>query len=234
MNLGEFIDNVQGSHRPEGGGVLPAPLLPLGERRQAPPPAPLPPGGAGRRHTEARPSPSKPTGAPPSSARWAPARPSSPQPPRTWRASSAFSWCWGRLTWFPSGSGRWSMTVPGAPRRHRQVHHRPGAAPLLHRLRSPLRHYEQREGEAVLPLEGRRHTAVGHVAKGTAGAGRGDGGALPGPLLPRLHRAGRGQRRRAPYGRGPEPPQATPAPTAAPPSGRPTSPAPPATLCRTT
>ena len=34
------------------------------------------------------------------------------------------------------------------------------------------------------------------------------GGALPGPLLPRLHRAGRGQGRRSPDGRRPEPPQA--------------------------
>ena len=46
------------------------------------------------------------------------------------------------------------------------------------------------------------------VSKGRLLAGRGDGGALPHPLLPRLHGAGRGQGRRAPDGRRPEPPQA--------------------------
>ena len=44
--------------------------------------------------------------------------------------------------------------------------------------------------------------------EGQAGAGRGDGRALPGPLLPRLHRPGGGQGRRSPHRRGPEPPQA--------------------------
>ena len=46
------------------------------------------------------------------------------------------------------------------------------------------------------------------TSRGRLIAGRGDGGALPGPLLPRLHGAGRGQGRRAPHGRRPEPPQA--------------------------
>ena len=46
------------------------------------------------------------------------------------------------------------------------------------------------------------------VSKGKAPAGRGDGRALPHPLLPRLHGADRGQGRRAPDGRRPEPPQA--------------------------
>ena len=101
-----FHRHVQGRHRPAGGGVLPAALPPLGERRQAAPPAPLPPGGADRRHPWRGPSPSRPTGAPPSSARWAPARPSSARPPRTWRASSA-SASSARPTWCPSGSGRW-------------------------------------------------------------------------------------------------------------------------------
>ena len=49
--------------------------------------------------------------------------------------------------------------------------------------------------------------AVGHV-QGKAHTGGGDGGALPHPLLPRLHGAGRGQGRRAADGRRPEPPQA--------------------------
>ena len=44
--------------------------------------------------------------------------------------------------------------------------------------------------------------------EGQAPSGRGDGRAVPGPLLPRLHRADRGQGRRSPHRRGPEPPQA--------------------------
>ena len=93
------------------------------------------------------------------------------------------------------------------PRRHRRVHHRPGAAPPLRRLRPPVRGDEPGEGQAVLPLDARRDTAVGHV-QGKAHTGGGDGGALPGPLLPGLHGAGRGQGRRAADGRRPEPPQA--------------------------
>ena len=46
------------------------------------------------------------------------------------------------------------------------------------------------------------------VSRGRLLSGRGDGGALPGPLLPRLHRAGRGQGRRAADGRRPEPQEA--------------------------
>ena len=63
------------------------------------------------------------------------------------------------------------------------------------------------EGQAVLPLDARRDTAVGRL-EGQAPAGRGDGRALPGPLLPRLHGADRGQGRRAPHGRRPEPQEA--------------------------
>ena len=83
------------------------------------------------------------------------------------------------------------------PRRHRRVHHRPGAAAPLRPLRPAVRGDEPGEGEAVLPLDARRDTAVGHV-QGKAHTGGGDRGALPGPLLPRLHGAGRGQGRRAP------------------------------------
>ena len=46
------------------------------------------------------------------------------------------------------------------------------------------------------------------TSRGRLIPGGGDGGALPGPLLPGLHGAGRGQGRRAPHGRRPEPPQA--------------------------
>ena len=63
------------------------------------------------------------------------------------------------------------------------------------------------KAQAVLLLAGRRHPAVGRL-EGKAPAGRGDGRALPGPLLPRLHGAGRGQGRRAPDGSRPEPSQA--------------------------
>ncbi len=52
------------------------------------------------------------------------------------------------------------------PRRRRRVHHRPGAAPPLRRLRPPLRGDEPGEGQAVLPLDARRHRAVGNVSKG--------------------------------------------------------------------
>ena len=47
------------------------------------------------------------------------------------------------------------------PRRHRQVHHRPGAAAPLRRLRPPLRGDEPGEGQAVLPLDARRDTSGG-------------------------------------------------------------------------
>ena len=65
----------------------------------------------------------------------------------------------------------------------------------------------QGEGQALLPLDARRATAVGRL-QGQAVAGRGDGRALPGALLPRLHGAGRGQGRRAADGRRPEPQEA--------------------------
>ena len=45
-----FHRHVQGRHSPEGGGVLPAALPALGERRQAAQAAPQTPGCAGRRH----------------------------------------------------------------------------------------------------------------------------------------------------------------------------------------
>ena len=45
-----------------------------------------------------------------------------------------------------------------------------------------------------LPLDARRHRAVGRL-QAQAGAGRGDGRAVPGALLPRLHRSDRGQGR---------------------------------------
>ena len=99
------------------------------------------------------------------------------------------------------------MTVPGVRAAIVRVHHRPGAASPLRRLRPPLRGDEPGEGQAVVPLDARRDTAVGRL-QGQAGAGRGDGGALQGPLLPRLHRAGSGQGRRATDRRGPESPQA--------------------------
>ena len=67
---------VQGRDSAEGGGVLPAALPALGERRQAPPPAPYPPLGRRPTPSGARPSRYWPTGEPPSAARWAPARPS--------------------------------------------------------------------------------------------------------------------------------------------------------------
>ena len=62
MNLGDFIDIFKGRHRPAGGGVLPAPLPALGERRDAAQAAPQAPGGAGRRHQGRGPLPQSPPG----------------------------------------------------------------------------------------------------------------------------------------------------------------------------
>ena len=71
----------------------------------------------------------------------------------------------------------------------------------LHRPRPPLRHHVQGTGQALLPLAGGIHRAVGHI-QGRAHPGRGDGGALPGPLLPHLRQPDRGQGRCAPHRRG--------------------------------
>ena len=46
------------------------------------------------------------------------------------------------------------------------------------------------------------------VSKGRLPSGRGDGRAVPGSLLPRLHGSDRGQGRRSPHRRGPEPQEA--------------------------
>ena len=48
MNLGGFIDKFKERHSEKGGGVLPAPLPALGERRHDPQTAPQAPGGADR------------------------------------------------------------------------------------------------------------------------------------------------------------------------------------------
>ena len=63
------------------------------------------------------------------------------------------------------------------------------------------------EGQAGPPLDACRHPAVGSLER-KAPSGRGDGRAVPGSLLPRLHGADRGQGRRAPDGRRPEPQEA--------------------------
>ena len=205
MNLGEFIDNFKEAIARRVVESYPPLYRPSENGGTAPPPAPLPPGGAGRRHQGRGPLPRSPPG------HHRRRRDGHRQDlhRRRRRAHGGLPAHSGALPAPPGAQVEAGGGADGArrSRRHRQVHHRPGAAALLHRLRPPLRHDEQREGQAVLPLEGRRHRAVGHV-EGQAGAGRGDGGAVPGPLLPRLHRADRGQGRRAPDGRRPEPPQA--------------------------
>ena len=116
-------------------------------------------------------------------------RGNSPAPiQRTWRASRGFS----SSHLVPKWKREVEMTVPGV-RGHRRVHHRPGAAAPLHRLRPPLRGDEPGEGQAVLPLDARRTSGGPSLREGSCG--RRDGGALPGPLLPRLHGADRGQGR---------------------------------------
>ena len=66
---------------------------------------------------------------------------------------------------------------------------------LSRRPRPPLRRHVAGTGEALLPLAARRRRAVGRLRR-QADQGRGDGRALPRPLLPGLLRAGRGQGRR--------------------------------------
>ena len=200
-----FHRHVQGRHSAKGGGVLPAPLPALGERRHAPQAAPKAPGSAGRRHQGRGPLPQ---GTPGHHRR----RRDGHRQDLHWRGGGAHGGIPAHPHHLPAPPGAQVEAGGGddgarRPRRHRRVHHRPGAAAPLRRLRPPVRGDEPGEGQVVLPLDARRHTAVGHV-QGQAHTGGGDGRALPHPLLPRLHGADRGQGRRAPDGRRPEPPQA--------------------------
>ena len=206
MNLGGFIDTFKDANSAKGGGVLPAALPALGERRHAPPGCSESPWGHRPTPSGARLSPSRPTGAPPSSARWARARPSSARRRLTWRDSSASSSS-ARPTWSPSGSGEIEQTVPGVraaivesitdlERLRLSV----GSGPLFAVMSREKAKLSYRWMPAVIERWGR--------LEGKALTGRGDGGALPGPLLPRLHGADRGQGRRAADVRGSEPPQA--------------------------
>ena len=99
--------------------------------------------------------------------------------------------------WKREGGGDRS---PG-PRRHRHLHHRPGAAQAVRGSRPPLRGDVQGKGKAFLPLVPRRDPAVGR-RRGPVGAGRADRGTLPGALLPLLSRSGGGQGRGSPDQRG--------------------------------
>ena len=58
------------------------------------------------------------------------------------------------------------MTVPGVRAAIVRVHHRPGAAPPLRRLRPAVRGDEPGEGQAVLPLDARRAIERWAVSKG--------------------------------------------------------------------
>ncbi len=194
--------HLQGGHRPAGGGVLPAALPAIGERRHAPPPAPHTPGSAGGRHQGRGPLPRSPPGNDGGGR-------NGHRKNVHRRFGSTHGGLQAHLGALPAPpraqvEARGRADGAGRTRRHRRVHHRPGAAAPLHRLRPPLCGDEPGEGQAVLPLAGRRHLQVGNV-QGQAGTGRGDGGAVPGPLLPRLHGADHGQGRRAPDRRRPEP-----------------------------
>ena len=164
MNLGGFHRHVQGGDSEAGGRVLPAALPPLGERRGSCPACSASPWRRRPTPSRARPSPSKPTGAPRSWGKWGRERPSSVPPPRTWRASRGCSSS-ARRTWCGSGSGRWRRRCPWRSCRHRHLHHRPGAAAPLGRLGAAVRGDEPGEGQAVLPLEGRRHIPVGDLRR---------------------------------------------------------------------
>ena len=162
----------QGSDRAARGRVLPAALPPLGERRGAPPPAPKAPGGAGRRHQGRGPLPRSPPG------HHGRGGNGNGQDLHRGRRSAHGGLPEGAHT-LPAAPGPQVEEGGGddgarRPRRHRRVHHRPGDAALLHRLRSPVRGDEQGEGQAVLPLEGRRHRAVGDI-EGQAHQDGGDG-----------------------------------------------------------
>ncbi len=196
---------VQRCDSPEGGRVLPAPLPPLGERRHPAPAAPHAPGGAGRRHKGRGPL--------------APGQPGHDRRRRDGNGKNLHRCGGGAHGGLREDPG----PLPAAPDeemeaggggdrpvrtgRHRHLDHRAGEAPAFHRLGAVVRRDEQGAGEALLPLEGRRHLPMGDVA-GQAHQGGGDGGAVSSPLLPGLHGPGRGQGRGAADGRRPEPQKA--------------------------
>ena len=205
--------HVQGRHRPAGGRVIPAALpalgglcpVRIGQRSQAPSPAPHPPGRAGGRHQGRGPVPRCPPG-------YHRRRRDGHGQDLHRRRRSAHGGLQEDSHSLPASPDKKVETGGGGygtghPRSHRHLHHRPGTAAPLHRLRPTLRRGVQREGQAVLPLDARRHRTVGNV-EGQAGAGRGDRGAVQGALLPRLHRPGPGQGRSPPDVRRPEPQKA--------------------------
>ena len=195
MDLAGFIDTYKEAIAPAGGRVLPAPLPALRQRTAPPPPPPLPSRRPARRHPRRGPLPRSPPGhdrrrrdghgqdlhrrgSRPHGGLQAGPR-ALPAPPRPQVEAGG------------GGDG------PRRPSRHRVLHHRPGEAPALHRPRPPLRRHVPRAGQALLPLAARRGRALGRLGR-QAHPGRGDRGALQGPLLPGLLPPGRGQGRRAP------------------------------------
>ena len=132
-----FHRHVQGRHRPAGGGVLPAALPALGERRHAPQAAPQAPGGAGRRHTGSGPLAQGPPG------HHRRRRDGHRQDlhRRRRRTSGGLQAGPGPLPAPPGAQVEAGGGDDGArrTRRHRQVLHRPGAAAPLRRLRPPVR-----------------------------------------------------------------------------------------------
>ena len=205
MNLGGFIDTFKDAIARRVVESYPPLYRPSENGGRLPPPAPQAPGGAGRRHQGCGPLPRSPPG-------HHRRRRDGHRQDLHRRGGGAHGGLRAHPHHLPAPPGAQVEAGGGTdgarrPRRHRRVHHRPGAAAPLRRVRPPLRGDEPGEGQAVLPLDARRDTAVGRL-EGKAPAGRGDGGALPHPLLPRLHRADRRQGRRAAHGRRPKPPQA--------------------------
>ena len=196
MNLGDFIDTIQRSDCEAGGGVLPASLQALGERRGAAPPAPHPPGGAGRRHQGRGPLPEGPP--------WHDGRGRNGHRKDVYRrgccAHGGLQEDSGDLPAPPGPqveAGGRSRRSPGVRAAVVESITDLERAQVLDRLRPPVCGDEQGEGKAVLPLDARRHIPVGDL-QGQAGAGEGIGRTLPRPLLPHLHGAGGGQGRGAP------------------------------------
>ena len=186
MNLGGFIDTFKDAIARRVVESYPPLYRPSGERRHAPQAAPQAPGGAGRRHQGRGPLPQ---GTPGHHGR----RRDGHGQDLHRRGGGAHGGLRAHPLHLPASPGAQVEARGGddgarRPRRHRRVHHRPGAAPPLRRLRPPLRRDEPGEGQAVLPVDARRDTAVGHV-QGKAHTGRRDGGALPhSPAAPTARR----------------------------------------------
>ena len=187
-----IIRHLQGSHRQASGGVLPAPVPALGEQPQAAPAAAHPDGGPGGRHQGRSVVHPGPPGYHPG---WRNGhgqdlhrhrrrrRPPTrfrrilvlcpPHLTRKWKREVEETVPQARAA-IVSPAGRTCPKQPRSPgpRRHRHLHHRPGAAQAVRGSRPPLRGDVQGKGKAFLPLVPRRDPAVGRRGAGWCRTGR--------------------------------------------------------------